>query len=44
MSMHVFNLFQTKLYIYVLFMFRAVYFSGATTNHGAIISYEYFRW
>jgi len=29
---------------YVLLMFSAVYFSGASTNHGAIITYAYFRW
>jgi len=31
MSMHVFNLLQTKLY--VLLVFWAVHFSGASTNH-----------
>ena len=42
MSAHVLNLLQTKLY--VLLIFWAVYFSGASTNHEATISYAYFRW
>jgi len=42
MSILVFNLLQTILY--VLLMFQALYFSGASTNHGATISYAYFRW
>jgi len=37
-----FNLRQNKLY--VLLMLWAVYFSGASTNHGAANSYAYFRW
>jgi len=39
--MHIFNLLQTKLF---LLMFWAIYFSGASTNHGATISSAYFRW
>jgi len=42
MSTHVFNELQTK--IYVLLMFLTVYFGEASTNHGATISYAYFRW
>jgi len=42
MSMHVFNLVQTILY--VLLTFSTVYFSGASTNHGATIPYAHFRW
>jgi len=41
MPTHVFNLLQTKLYV---FLILAVYFSGASTNHGATISYAYYRW
>jgi len=42
MSMHILNLLQTKLY--ALLIFRAIYFSGASINHGAAIYYAYFRW
>jgi len=44
MSMHAFNLLQTKLPVYVLSMFSAVYFGGASKKHGATIFYAYFRW
>jgi len=37
MSMHVFTLLKTKLY--VLLIFLSIYFSGASTNHGASIFY-----
>jgi len=40
--MHVFIFLQTKLYD--MLMFWAIYFSGVSTNHGATITYAYFRW
>ena len=43
MSIHILNLFQTKLYVFSFF-YSAVYFSGASKNKGATIFYAYFRW
>jgi len=45
MSVHAFNLIQTKiLYIYLFLIFLVIAFSGASTKYGATVSYVYFRW
>jgi len=46
MSIDIFNLLQTK--VYVLLMFWAVYFSGASRNRGIrgynLVCLQYFHW
>jgi len=37
-------MFSISFKTFVLLILCAVYFSGNSTNHGATISYAYFRW